>query len=110
MSPGLRNSNSTGPARGTRDVQLRRHLATVREVLATLGTLTHAGQRNLIVKVVAFMRDEGSDAFRRGSRDNQRAAAELLDHLAAEFRRRLPDAACFGPWAESLVALLGAEA
>jgi len=40
----------------------------------------------------------------------QGVAAALLEHLAVESERRLPDARTFGPRAESLVALLAAVA
>ena len=92
------------------EVSLRRQLSTIREMLATLDTLTNAGQQNLMMKVVAFIRGRGGEALGRVGKNNQRTAADLLEHLAVEAERPLPDARAFGPQADSLVALLAAVA
>jgi len=106
MTPAPTAPGSTASARGTRDVPLQRQLATVREMVASLDTLTLAGQRHLMAKVVTFMRDHGLVALRQVGRNDQRTAAELLEHLSVESERRLPDAGAFGPCAETLVELL----
>jgi hypothetical protein len=104
----LQLSNRTQHSTG--DLSLRRQLSTVREMLASLETLTIAGRQNLMIKVVAFIRGRGGEALERVGQNNQGTAAALLEHLAVESERRLPDARAFGPRAESLVALLAAVA
>ena len=94
----------------TDGTSLRRQLSTIREMLATLETLTIAGQQNLMMKVVAFIRARGGEALGRVGKNNQRTAAALLEYLAIESERPLPDARTFGPRAESLVALLASVA
>jgi hypothetical protein len=79
-------------------------------MLTSLDTLTIAGQQNVMIKVVAFIRGRAGDALGRVGRHNQRTAADLLQHLAVESERPLPDVRSFGPRAESLVALLAAVA
>lgn len=91
-------------------IPLHRQLSAIREMLASLETLTIAGQQNVMMKVVAFIRGRAGEALARVGRHNQRTAADLLQHLAVESERPLPDARLFGPRAESLVALLAAVA
>lgn len=91
-------------------VSLHLQLSTIREMLTSLDTLTIAGQQNVMVKVVAFIRGRAGEALARVGRHDQRTAADLLQHLAVESERPLPDVRSFGPRAESLVALLAAVA
>jgi hypothetical protein len=79
-------------------------LAVAREMLATLETLTNAGQQHLMAKVVAFIQGDIATAA-PGARDRQRAAA-LLTQLRRESERPAPDVATFRGHAETLIALL----
>jgi hypothetical protein len=63
-----------------------------------------------MVKVVEFIREQGGDAVRNADWRDQRIAIELLDDLAVESSRPLPDVHEFAHRAESLVALLAATA
>ena len=92
------------------DGSLRRELSTIREMLTSLETLTTAGQQHVMFKVIAFIRGRAGEALGRVGRKNQRTAVDLLEHLAIESERPLPDVRSFGPRAESLVALLAAVA
>ena len=83
-------------------------LPTIREMLGRLDTLTITGRQHLMAKVVGFIRDRGGDAVRNAGRCNQRIAIELLDGLAVESTRPMPDVREFAHRAESLVALLTA--
>jgi hypothetical protein len=79
-------------------------------MLTSLDTLTIAGQQHVMVKVIAFIRRSAGEALGRVGQKNQRTATNLLEHLALESVRPLPDVRLFGPRAESLVALLAAVA
>jgi hypothetical protein len=85
-------------------------LSTIREMVGSLDTLTITGQQHLMAKVVGFIREEGGDAVRNVDWRDQRIAIELLDRLAVESSRPLPDVHQFAHRAESLVALLAASA
>lgn len=78
-------------------------LAVAREMLVTLETLTNAGQRHLMAKVVTFI--EGHIAT--AARERLRAAAlQILTQLKRESERPSPDVAAFRSHAETLIALL----
>jgi len=85
-------------------------LSTIREMVGSLDTLTITGQQHLMAKVVGFIREQGGDAVRNVDWRDQRIAIELLDDLAIESSRPLPDVHQFAHRAESLVALLAASA
>ena len=102
--PSQSHPDSTG------EVSLLRQLSTIQEMLASLDTLTIAGQQHVMAKVVGFIRARTGEALGRVGRNNQRTAVDLLQHLATESERRLPDVRSFGPPAESLLALLAAAA
>jgi hypothetical protein len=99
-----------GPPQPPGERSFLSHLPTIREMLVSLDTLTITGRQHLMAKVVGFIRDRGSDAVRNAGRSNQRIAIELLDGLAVESNRPLPDVRKFAHRAESLVALLAATA
>jgi hypothetical protein len=81
-------------------------LAIAREMLVTLETLTNAGQRHLMAKVVSFIQGHVAPAG-PGARERQRAAAlQILTKLTRESERRSPDVASFRAHAEALLALL----
>ncbi|HLK89759.1 MAG TPA: hypothetical protein VKZ18_07690 [Polyangia bacterium] len=80
-------------------------LAVAREMLVTLETLTNAGQRHLMAKVVTFI--EGQVAEAPAARGRQRAtAAQLLAQLKRESDRPFPEVAAFRSRAEGLIGLL----
>jgi hypothetical protein len=81
-------------------------LAVAREMLVTLETLTNAGQRHLMAKVVTFIEGHVATAT-AGVRERPRAAAlQLLGQLRRESERPSPDVATFRSRAETLIALL----
>jgi hypothetical protein len=81
-------------------------LAVAREMLVTLETLTNAGQRHLMAKVVTFIEGHIATAT-PGARGLQRAAAlQLLTLLKRESERPSPGVAAFRAQAERLIALL----
>jgi hypothetical protein len=80
-------------------------LAVAREMLVTLETLTNAGQRHLMAKVVTFI--EGQVGESPAARDRQRAtAAQMLVQLRRESDRPFPEVAAFRSRAEGLIKLL----
>lgn len=84
--------------------------AVVEEMLSTLDTLTAAGQRYIMGKIVAFIRDHISSECGGASWRNQRMLAELLDQLAREGESLWPNPGSFSDRAQNLVALLAATA
>jgi hypothetical protein len=91
----------TGPASPGR-------VQTVREMVRGLDTLTGAGQRHVMGKVVDFivaeLRGRGPAPGRRA-----RALARTLDRIASEPARLAPAVRPFARRAEVLLALLQAE-
>lgn len=86
-----------------------RQIPTIREMLGSLDMVTINGRQHLMTKVVAFLRE--CEAVAPGiGRDNQRAIIDLLDRLAAESSRPMPDVQQFAERAENVVALLAASA
>jgi hypothetical protein len=79
-------------------------LAIAGEMVGTLETLTNAGQRHLMAKVVTFIEGHLATAV-PGARERQRAAA-LLTQLKRESERPSPDVAAFRGHADTLIALL----
>jgi hypothetical protein len=83
----------------------RNRLAVAQEMLVTLETLTNAGQRHLMAKVVSFI--EGHVAAEAPvARDRQRAMASQLAQLKRESDRPFPEVAAFRSRAEGLIGLL----
>ena len=81
-------------------------LSTIREMLGTLDTLTMAGQRHVMTKVVSFIRENGNYwAHRIGYSDGSQVG-DLLGRLALEAERLAPDPRRFGQHAHNLVDLL----
>jgi hypothetical protein len=95
---------------GAGSSSLSRQLGIVREMLPTLDTVSAAGQKHIMGKVVAFIQAQAARACRDLSRRNQEMFAELLELLTHESRRLLPDVRIFSHRAESLLAFLGAVA
>ena len=92
------------------DGSFYRQIPTIREMLGSLDTLTLNGRQHLMTKVVGFLRDRGVDAVQAIGRHNQHTVMELLDGLAVESSRPMPDVKQFAQRAENLVALLVAAA
>ena len=76
---------------------LAAQLAVIREMLATLDTLTAAGQCYVMRKVVAFIQDELARLRPQGG------LAETLISLMTEAQQRWPDSRRFCSRAESLM-------
>jgi hypothetical protein len=79
-------------------------LAVAREMLETLETLTNAGQRHLMAKVVTFI--GGHLATGAPGARERHAALQLLNDLKRESERPSPAVATFRRHAESLIVLL----
>jgi hypothetical protein len=84
---------------------LSRQLSIIQEMLRTFDTLTTAGQRYAMSKIVAFGRDQVSRACDRVS-----PFADLIDELDRESARWLPDFSRFVERVERLVGLLASTA
>jgi hypothetical protein len=81
-------------------------LAVAREMLATLETLTNAGQRHLMEKIVALIEGHVVATALRARERRRGAALQLSTLLKRESERRSPRAAAFRGYAERLIALL----
>ena len=81
-------------------------LATIRQMLASLDTLTIAGQRHLMAKVLAFVDGQVQRVIHHAGPRNRGMLLEQLAVLRRESDRQLPSVATFGERAESLLALL----
>jgi hypothetical protein len=66
-------------------------LGIVEALLGDLETVTHAGQRYTMAKIVGLLRDEVSDSAFRLSELERRSMKRSLDELAREQGRLLPD-------------------
>ena len=106
MTPSIQSTPLQRPGDGS----FLSQLPTIREMVGVLDTLTITGQQHLMAKVVGFIREQGGDAVRNVGWRDQRIAIELLDGLAVESSRAVPDVHEFAHRAESLVALLAATA
>ena len=87
---------------------LSRQLSVIPEMLATLDTLTTAGQHHTIGKVVMFIQDQVRHAIPRLGRRNRATLAELMERLERESERQLPDLASVSRHATSLMTLIAA--
>ena len=83
-------------------------LSVIREMLVMLDSLTIAGQRHLMEKVVHFVEEQVPRLAASVSRRNHAAVATILEELHRESERLVPDVAAFSRGAESLLALLAA--
>ena len=92
--------------RFSRSPSLVEKLTTIRQMLATLETVTIAGQRHLMTKVVAFVDGQVSRAISQAGPGNRRMLLEQLMLLKGEAGRQLPSVPVFGARAENLLALL----
>ena len=75
-------------------------------MVATLDTLTRAGQQHVIGKVVAVVRDQVRRAAPLVSRREREILAGLVADMARESDRLSPDLSVFTPRAEKLIELL----
>src|SRR5580698_1076653 len=76
------------------------------DMVATLDTLTTAGQQHVIGKVVAVVRDQVQRAAPLVSRREREILAGLVEDMAHESDRVSPDLSVFTPRAERLIELL----
>jgi hypothetical protein len=86
---------------------LARQLPVIHEMLGTLDTLTIAGQRHVMEKVVSFVDTKTRATGARMNDRNRATLFELLTQLRQESQRRVPDPLRFTHHAESLITLLG---
>jgi hypothetical protein len=86
--------------------QLRQLLRIVQDMLEDLEEQTSMGGRHTMEKVIGVLRAQiGRGLFRTGPR-NERMLSRLVDQLAREAGRPLPEVREFRDRAEPLVALL----
>jgi hypothetical protein len=81
-------------------------LTTIRQMLATLDTVTTAGQRHLMNKMLAIMGDQVERALGREGPRNEGTLREQLVLLKREVDRHAPSASEFVNRAEGLIALV----
>lgn len=95
------------PARAEVEPQPRHvPLTVIREMLLMLDSLTIAGQRHLMEKVVRFVEEQLPHARSRLSRRNLSALDAIVGQLRHESDRLVPDVAVFSRGAHTLLALL----
>jgi hypothetical protein len=75
-------------------------------MVATLDTLTTAGQHHVIGKVVAVVRDQVQRAAPLVSRREREILAGLVQEIEQESDRVSPNLSVFTPRAERLIGLL----
>ena len=86
--------------------QLRQQLRVVQDMLEDLEEQTVVGRRHTMQKLIGVLRDHiGRGQFRTGPR-NRQVLLRLVDELAREAERPLPEVGLFREHAEPLVALL----
>ena len=76
------------------------------DMVATLETLTTAGQHHVIGKVVAVVRDQVQRAAPLVSRREREILAGLVQEMEQQSDRVSPDLSVFTPRAERLIGLL----
>jgi hypothetical protein len=91
-----------------RQAVLSRQRSVIPEMLATLDTLTIAGQHHVIDKVVTFIEDQVRSANPRTGRRNRAKLAGLMEGLKQESHHLLPDVASIEQHARTLMALIAA--
>jgi hypothetical protein len=89
---------------------LAEELTTIRQMLATLDTLTIAGQRHLMTKVIAFVDIQVERAIQRTGTEDDGTLVEQLALLRRESDRQVPSVPAFGERAERLIAFLATAA
>jgi hypothetical protein len=94
----------------SRRPSLGEEFATIRQMLATLDSLTIAGQRHLMAKVVSFVDGQMTRVLQHVGPGNRRTLLDQLALLKGESDRQLPSVPVFGQRAESLIALLATGA
>ena len=97
-------------ARGalTSDLEPVPHLDVLREMIRTMETLTLAGQRHTMARIVDFIHQRATWCQRAIGMHNRNILEQLLEELTRESRRIFPDARSFGSRAEALLGLLAA--
>ena len=83
-------------------------LDVVREMIRTMETLTLAGQRHTMARIVAFIDQRATRCERTIGIHNRNMLEQLLEELTRESRRIFPDVRSFGSRAEALLGLLAA--
>lgn len=86
----------------------RKHvpLTVIREMLLMLDSLTIAGQRHLMEKVVRFAEEQLPRITSGVGRRNLSAVETIVNQLRRESERMVPNVVAFSRGAESLLALL----
>ena len=94
------------PTNEIRQPLLSPELSVVREMLGNIETLTAAGQRHTMAKVVGFIGQQATSCSQKLTPHNRSMLGQLLGQLTRESERLSPDARSFGGHAEALVGLL----
>jgi hypothetical protein len=84
--------------------QLSNRLRDIEWMVRSLDTLTLAGQRHEVVKIVGLLEGEIADGWRSADRGLQ----TVLAALRSEAKRLLPDVCSFAAQAEALIGMVGA--
>jgi hypothetical protein len=85
-------------------------LKTIRQMLATIETLTMAGQRHLMAKVVAQVAGEVDRALHRAAPGDRRTLIDQVAQLSDVADRQFPSVTVFRERANRLIALLATDA
>jgi hypothetical protein len=100
-------TDSISEEQASRPSFLADKLTTIREMLASLDTLTFAGQRHLMTKVIAFVDPQVHRVIDHAPPGERGRLLEELSFLRRESDRQLPSVPAFGERAAGLLALLG---
>lgn len=84
-------------------------IATLREMLANLETLTEAGQRHTMAKIVALVGEAVAAISDELCASSRKVAVTVLTRITGESARRRPDPRGFRVDCERLLALLSAR-
>ena len=98
------------PVRARSGSGLGGQAGTIREMLLGLGTLTTAGQRHSMNKIVDFLAKHVPGAGYELGRRNKEALVRLIEALRRESERPLPEIALFSHQTENILALMSAVA
>jgi hypothetical protein len=85
-------------------------IPTIRQMITNLETLTIAGQRHNMKKILDFLEDHVQRAMRGASLGNRRMLTEQLALLKRDYDQRMPQVAAFSDRVLSLIALIAPDA
>jgi hypothetical protein len=104
----IERQQSPAQSRAIALVPLAARISTIREVLASLDTLTIAGRQHAMGRVAAFIEGQITQAAQRVGGGNRRTLADQVDLLKHEAGRQMPSVTAFRQRASNLLDLLRA--